>query len=773
MSDIITQNQLVEQNGLFVLAQGAPDFAYSDGEKSEQYLHEVYSSVADLSSHSHALQEKIIDWPSEYHFSHKRANLLRGLDLSTCKRVLELGSGCGAISRYLGEQGLQVDAIEGSAVRAKLGRMRCHDLPNVNIINANYNDLTIPKDYYDLVLFVGVIEYASMFYPQADNDYAAAKQILTQAHHWIQSSGAVLVAIENRLGLKYMLGQHEDHYHKRYIGIDNYRDSAGMATYSRKQWQQLAKQAGFSHTHCLLPFPDYKVPEVVLSEDYVKQNANAYNHLEGVFARDYSGINERLVTEPISWQSAAQGGFLSDISNSFCLLLGNDADVLRKLGQLDFYHGPVMSRQPQFVVDTLKKAGEDKVIKRHVFNDTLKADETDVSQDLAEQSFLQGDLLSTRWFRTILIYNNIEPLNQCIVQYYQFLQTRDAQQLTIDLLPNNIIVDELGNWQVFDQEWQVASRLSPGFVLFRALLNFIIRHWFLVRNFLAIYQMHTVKDFVRHGLAVNGILIEDVLSDFVEQETTFQNQVGHDTNVNALLEQVFELKQANFATAQLTIVSQNAQNERQLEQLYQPQQGRTVLQFNLPSKLEKIDVLRFAPFDLRHQGDIGFFQIQQMKLRKRFVDAENALLDIDAHEFVERARAVNAVYNAEQDFWSAQNDYPWFELSLESLSLDRNSQYQIEITLSFMESSYYAAARTQFIAQNQSLLTDVHNLRQQVQGEKQARTEMQKQLQKQLEAQVQNAQQEIEIRDAKLEELRNLFLVKVARKLKNMIRFAR
>ena len=112
-------------------------FNYSDGEASEKKLFQILSTSDDLSSSSAELERQIVDWPTEYHLSSARSNLLRPLNLNGITRVLELGCGCGSISRFLGEQeGVQVDAIEGSPTRAGLASLRCRDLPNVNISTA-------------------------------------------------------------------------------------------------------------------------------------------------------------------------------------------------------------------------------------------------------------------------------------------------------------------------------------------------------------------------------------------------------------------------------------------------------------------------------------------------------------------------------------------------------------------------------------------------------------------------------------------------------------
>jgi 2-polyprenyl-3-methyl-5-hydroxy-6-metoxy-1,4-benzoquinol methylase len=111
-ASLVELNKLVEnEHGVYVHPAAQKDFAYSDGSETEQYLRKVLKQSSDLSSYSVELKSHIRDWGSEYHLTPLRANLLRGFDLSSCKRILELGCGCGAITRYLGEQGAAVDSI--------------------------------------------------------------------------------------------------------------------------------------------------------------------------------------------------------------------------------------------------------------------------------------------------------------------------------------------------------------------------------------------------------------------------------------------------------------------------------------------------------------------------------------------------------------------------------------------------------------------------------------------------------------------------------------
>lgn len=322
MTGIIELNGFSQgMGGVYQAGSAEREFNYSDGEESEAQLYRILSKANDLSSSSSELQEQITDWPTEYHLSRSRANLLRPLKLDGVVRILELGCGCGSISRYLGEQeGVQVDAVEGSPTRAGLAALRCRDLPNVTVSTANFNDIKLPEDYYDLVLFIGVTEYAGRF-SQRQTDQEALADLLSLGKKALRKDGCVVVAIENRLGLKYLLGANEDHYAVPYIGIDHYPESTGIRTYSREEWLQ--HTSDFGVTHFLYPFPDYKVPNMVVNETAVDELSD---RLEAIKSRDYLSDFDLGDNENIAWRGLAQAGTIAEHSNSFLIVLTERAE---------------------------------------------------------------------------------------------------------------------------------------------------------------------------------------------------------------------------------------------------------------------------------------------------------------------------------------------------------------------------------------------------------------------------------------------------------------
>ena len=98
--------------------KGHTTFSYSDGAESERYLDKVFRAATDLSTRSSELESHIKDWPSEYHLTTRRAQLLSGFTFDRSMRVLEVGCGCGAT----GSGGWLLICLLGMALRVRRPR---------------------------------------------------------------------------------------------------------------------------------------------------------------------------------------------------------------------------------------------------------------------------------------------------------------------------------------------------------------------------------------------------------------------------------------------------------------------------------------------------------------------------------------------------------------------------------------------------------------------------------------------------------------------------
>ncbi len=595
-------------------------FYYSDGKESESYLLEVLTQAKDVSSISAELDSKIKDWPSEYHLSSRRANVLRGFELGNIENALELGCGCGGITRFLGEVGIRLDAVEGSEMRARLAALRCRDLPNVNVVSANFNHLNLPEDNYDAVFLIGVAEYAKRFSSGDENDEGALVGLLRSLRKTLKSNGVVFIAIENRTGMKYVLGSHEDHYSLRYIGVHNYPESVGIRTYTKKEWERVIEESGFTQHEFMYPFPDYKTATVLLSERYARSNPHAYCHLEGIQSRDYVFPLKLGHREPLFWEAASAAQTVGAFANSFCIAIGNDAQRLRHICDFDFVHLPDFHRKREFCVITKKNRDADVVDRKALIETRNKNTVHGVSQVLQRERFYPGALLSVEWSRAPLIYYDATRLDRLIRKYYEFLRIREqqGQPVTVDLIPSNIVVRNDGSYQAFDEEWRVTWNLDRNYVFFRGLLSFALRCDYALHRLSRERSIYTVRDFVLYGFQLVGKDATSELDTYVDLEEHFQNSVAQSRvgiHTNTMLDK--RINEPPAAVAFSGKIYWKAGNEDyseersvMVEAFEDP--GPCDLVFELPLEANDMEFLRFDPCDWDRTEGVGFMRIHEI-----------------------------------------------------------------------------------------------------------------------------------------------------------------
>ena len=653
VSNLITENKLEQaDSGLWHLPGSDIEqtFAYSDGDIEEDYVLEVIEGAKDTSSTSVELESHIRDWPSEYHLTSKRANLLRALDLSGLEQVLELGCGCGAISRYLAEQGMNVDAVEGSPRRASIAHSRCRELDNINIINSNFNHLRLPENSYDAVFLIGVFEYAKRFCPHAVDDRAAVLEIIAAVQRSLKPDGVIITAIENRIGLKYLMGATEDHYGVPYIGIHRYPESAGIRTYDNAEWRSILAEAGLNSNVFLAPFPDYKIPRVVLHEEFLKQ-PEASLHLRGSVSRDYLRALNSDFDEYLFWQTCNQNNSMLEFSNSYLIIAGRNSNTADRLAVYDFSHFTGSQRKPEFRTATRKRRNELIVVKQKLHEaQSEDSGQSWIRQLYFDEKYLRGKLLADVWLQSLMIWQDQQRLLVLFKEYYEYLknyasQHADAKDI-IDVLPFNIVIDETGNFHSFDREWLVDEKLTVEFVLFRALL------WFVYANnsqFATIFDdngCNSVRDYIVDSFKQLGIEATDRLDEYAEMEGRLQTAIGVGEQkglIYGLLDTAPQKRRGDimfhpvlYWAAPYELLSE--QNSTSTTAVLGS--DRQLISFDITDHLVADSLIRFDP-----AGREGYFHLYRLKLVSRGSGAEDdrVLLELNSAQEIADTFTVKGV----------------------------------------------------------------------------------------------------------------------------------
>ena len=115
---------------------------------------------------------------------------------------------------------------------------------------------------YDYITLIGVFEYGEN-YIQSDTPYVDF--LKTIARH-LKPGGQIVLAIENRFGLKYWAGCTEDHFGTLFEGLEGYPTTKGVKTFTQKELTEILEKAGNLKAQWYYPFPDYKLPMTIYSD---------------------------------------------------------------------------------------------------------------------------------------------------------------------------------------------------------------------------------------------------------------------------------------------------------------------------------------------------------------------------------------------------------------------------------------------------------------------------------------------------------------------------
>jgi len=263
------------------------EHTYSDGEEVESFILNVFKDEKDIFEVLAADNR----WPVLYHLSPMRKNIVLPMDLNKNDTVLEIGSGMGAITEPLAERVKQVDCVELSKIRSLANAYRNKNKDNITIYVGSFGKIQFKKKY-DAIALIGVFEYAELYIDDLD-PFISFLRIL---HGLLKPNGKIYIAIENRLGVKYFAGNPEDHWGKAYFGIEGYNtDKKGAKTFSKSELEQLLKDTGYSDFYFYYPFPDYKLPKYVYSDEYLPKISDEIPANVVYDTDSYRSFNEQKV----------------------------------------------------------------------------------------------------------------------------------------------------------------------------------------------------------------------------------------------------------------------------------------------------------------------------------------------------------------------------------------------------------------------------------------------------------------------------------------------
>nr|WP_243896070.1 methyltransferase domain-containing protein [Paenibacillus sp. F411] len=419
--------------------------------------------------------------------------------------ILEIGAGCGALTGLFCEKASNVVAVELTKKRAQINFERHRKYENLEIIVGDFNNIPIDSNF-DYVIINGVLEYAK-YMIDSQNPY---RDFLVRSSAFLKDNGKMLLAIENRFGLKYFAGSKEDHTGEYFSGINGYIHQEKVRTFTKEELIEQIQMANLHAAKFYYPYPDYKFP----LEIFTDQTVNSRFPTVPAYPLDMSRV--KTFEEAQVYRSLMKMGRMNEFSNSFLVEISKvSGDISEDISYVKLS----TNRNESFRICTYFNSSQTSVIKKATSPSAEKhilrmENYSNYPYDSGLIKNIDGEMnskglcfpfISRRNLQEELLeYASNEEQSYCISKIIHFRETlygliekrslepsdefiqifgtekpseslRWRRNSNIDLIAGNIFLLE-DSYQVIDYEWHINCETPLEFVLWRMLQQLVSEH---------------------------------------------------------------------------------------------------------------------------------------------------------------------------------------------------------------------------------------------------------------------------------------------------------
>lgn len=225
-----------------------------------------------------------------YHLCEERGYITEVMDITPQTAVLEIGSECGGVTSSLVRCAGTVDCICTNDRHARINAYRNQE-HSFSIYIGPVETLELNKRY-DVVTLIGALSYADRY----SNSNQPFKALLNFAYSHLAPEGKLYVATENTIGMKFLAGAPYDYSPNPYYNLQNVEASTERSkyrTFTKSQLEKILHNSGFGGFYFYYPYPDYKFPSMIFSDDMYMEACYINAGLEYQYQR-FSIFNESM-----------------------------------------------------------------------------------------------------------------------------------------------------------------------------------------------------------------------------------------------------------------------------------------------------------------------------------------------------------------------------------------------------------------------------------------------------------------------------------------------
>lgn len=527
-----------------------PELHYSDGEIEKVLLH------AAAENQMEELLYSSNDWAVLYHCSDIRENLLEWYPFKKESKLLEIGSGCGALTGLFSRKVASVTCLELSERRSLINAYRHKDCDNIKIMLGNFQNIRIDEKF-DYITLIGVWEYAG-YYINGKEPYLKMLKGLKQ---YLKDDGKLLIAIENKMGLKYWNGAPEDHTGLIYGGLNDYVDKGDARTFSKQEIEMMLVAAGWKQWKFYYPMPDYKLPDTIYTDDKLPEPGELRN-----YRKDYNASRVYNFYDAVVSDQLCADGMVAYFANSFLVECGSETTdvifakcnrirneqfrtltIIREKEGLRFVQKGALNSQAQRHICQAGIKNKDYGLDVHVLEGCIQ-DGVYVTDYIFGQG-LDVYLYPYRndkeeFIRKIreIIQNYLMPDKECMIDFCmtedyrlifgeKYIEGAKCLKVTnIDMIFSNLRMTKEGEVFCIDDEWVFAFPVPYEFVLWKALSDLYSKYMIYLKKRISREQFFKEFDMDEKNIKVyehmnrtfyNNVIGKDYTENYQKPSMTY------------------------------------------------------------------------------------------------------------------------------------------------------------------------------------------------------------------------------------------------------------
>ena len=440
-------------------------------------------------------------------------------------------------------------------------------IDKVECINTTEDILNI-SEKFDFIIFIGIKEKENI----------KLKDLIKKSERVLENNGKILLAVDNKFGLKFFAGNPEKILNKKFVSLIGYNNEKEKnETYTKEYIQKELNEIGFKFRF-YYPLPDYKIPNVIFTDEQLP-NYNSidkynpyYEENSDIIFNEIDVFREILKTNKNMFSFFANS-FLIEITRvecdktfkyiSFNNMRKKEYQLITKISD-DFVEKQVVTENANSHYENIKNN-----INYLQQNDVKCLDYLDsekIKSKYIEQKYLLNNILTEKlesgqneeFYKILDNYINTISINSFKTENYEetvfgkYNIEIENKEIINDLnfLPNGLWDMTLKNcfyinndFYFFDQEWN-EENLPIEYILYRSIYYTIS-----LRRFISIEELfdkYNLRKYLELFQKLDDKMQEQIRDD---EEWKFYSQ-NHNFGIDETKQELENLNQRSEAQKQ-------------------------------------------------------------------------------------------------------------------------------------------------------------------------------------------------------------------------------